>query len=56
MCIILRISTKTNLKISFGLGAVYFRVITLDSVSQILLQYSVILDLKNFRIKGNSLC
>ena len=56
MCIILRIFIKTNPKISCGLGGVYFRVITLDSVSQILLQYSVILDLKNFRIKGKSLC
>ena len=28
---------KTNPKISFGLGGVYFRVISLDSVSQILL-------------------
>ena len=47
---------KTNPKISFGLGGVYFRVITLDSVSQILLQFSVIFDLKHFRIKGHSLC
>ena len=56
MCIILRIFIKTNPKISCGLGGVYFRVITLDSVSQILLQFSVIFDLKHFRIKGHSLC
>ena len=34
MCIILRVSIKTNLKISCGLGGVYFRVIILDSVTQ----------------------
>ena len=44
MCIILRISIKTNPKIPFGLGGVDFRVITLDSVSQILLQFLVIFD------------
>ena len=52
MCIILRISVKTNPKIYCGLGGVYFRVITLDSASQILLQFSVKFDLKHFLIKG----
>ena len=56
MCIILRIFIKINPKIYCGLGGVYFRVITSDSVSQILLQFSVIFDLKHFQIKGNSLC
>ena len=46
MCVILRISVKNNPKIYCGLGGVYFRVITLDSASQILLQFSVIFDLK----------
>ena len=36
MCIILRISIKTNPKIYCGLGGVYLRVITLDRASQIL--------------------
>ena len=51
MCIILRISIKTKPKISCGLGGIYFRVVTVDSVAQILLQFSVIFDLKHFRIK-----
>ena len=51
MCIILRISIKTNPKIYCGLGGVYFRVITLDSASQILLQFLLIFDLKHFLIK-----
>ena len=34
MCIILRISIKTNPKILCALGGVYFRVITLDSVKK----------------------
>ena len=55
MCIILRISIKTNPKISCRLGGVYFRVIAFDSVSQILLQFPVIFDLKHLRIKGHSL-
>ena len=52
MCIILRISIKTNPKIYCGLGGVYFKVITLDSAGQILLQLSLIFDLKHFVIKG----
>ena len=52
MCIILCISIKTNPKVYCGLGGVYFRVITLDSASQILLQFSVKFDLKRFLIKG----
>ena len=52
MCIILHISVKTNLKIYCGVGGVYFRVITSDSASQILLQFSVIFDLKHFLIKS----
>ena len=35
-----------------GVSGVYFRVITLASTSQILLQFSVIFDLKHFLIKG----
>ena len=56
MCIILRIFIKANPKIPFGLGGVYFRVITLDSVSQSLLKFLVIFVLKHFRIKGYCLC
>ena len=52
MCIILRISVKTNPKIYCSLGGVYFRVITLDSACQVLLQFSVTFDLKHFLIKG----
>ena len=56
MCIILRVSIKTNPKISCRLGGAYFRVITFGSVSQVLLQFAVIFDLKHFPIKGHSLC
>ena len=46
---------KNQSRISCGLGGIYFRVVTLDSVNQILLQFSVIFDLKHFRIKGQRL-